>query len=267
MSKSVSFAARYLPDPHCLLSCIHYLQQTKNKNPEQRNKRPRSSKPEESSVHLESDILEDEKSLTGKLSSSTSKGISVSEVTAGMDSDISMGTATNPGSGAKQKAVEHQIKDSVSNDPELISNKFQDCKKQKMLPAMDVANASIDSSPELSKITSIKSSQEDIHRLQKNEFQKDAITLGEANEQTKEKTSPSNIASCNNFPDTARSDTVEATALSTSKLSTETVSEPVEGTRGNSEWKLMEKELYMKGIEIFGRNRWVLTLSKGAYGY
>ncbi|XP_031740123.1 histone-lysine N-methyltransferase EZA1 isoform X2 [Cucumis sativus] len=241
----------------CSNQCI--LEQTKNKNPEQRNKRPRSSKPEESSVHLESDILEDEKSLTGKLSSSTSKGISVSEVTAGMDSDISMGTATNPGSGAKQKAVEHQIKDSVSNDPELISNKFQDCKKQKMLPAMDVANASIDSSPELSKITSIKSSQEDIHRLQKNEFQKDAITLGEANEQTKEKTSPSNIASCNNFPDTARSDTVEATALSTSKLSTETVSEPVEGTRGNSEWKLMEKELYMKGIEIFGRNSCLIS--------
>lgn len=265
MSKSVYFAVKCLPDPHCLLSYIHYLQQTQRKNPEQRNKRPRSSKPDESSAHADA-VIQDERSLTGKLLSSTSKDISVSEVTVGMNSDTSIATAINPGTGAKQKAVEHQIKDSVSNDPELISNKFQDCKKQKMLSAMDVANASTDTIPEFSRITSIKCSHEDIHELQKNEFRRNAITLGEANEQAKEKTSPSDIGlSCDNLKDTGRSNTVEVTELSTSKLSAETVSEPVEETSGSSEWKLMEKELYMKGIEIFGRNRRVLTLSKDAY--
>ncbi|CAK9322298.1 unnamed protein product [Citrullus colocynthis] len=237
-----------------------FLEQTQTKNREQRNKRPRSSKPEESSAHADADIIQDERSLSGKLLSSTSKEISVSEVTVGMNSDTSIATAINPGTGAKQKAVEHQIKDSVSNDPELISNKFQDCKKQKMLSAMDVANASTDTIPEFSRITSIKCSHEDIHEPQKNEFRRNAITLGEANEQAKEKTSPSDIGlSCDNLKDTGRSNTVEVTELSTSKLSAETLSEPVEETSGSSEWKLMEKELYMKGIEIFGRNSCLIS--------
>ncbi|XP_038904678.1 histone-lysine N-methyltransferase EZA1 isoform X2 [Benincasa hispida] len=243
----------------CSASCwsqICLISQTQSKNPERRSKRPRSSKPEESSAHVDADIIQDERSVTGKLSSSTSKGISVSEVTVGMNSDTSIGTTTHPETGAKQKAVENQIKDSVSNDPELISDKFQDCKKQKMLSAMDVANASTET---ISRITSINCSHEDIHGLQKDELQRNAITLGEASEQAKEKTSPSDITSCNNLQDTGRSDTVEVRGLSTSKQSAETVREPVEGMSGSSEWKLMEKELYMKGIEIFGRNSCLIS--------
>lgn len=267
ISKSVSFAVKYLPDPHCLLSYIHYLQRTQSKTPEQRNKRPRSLKPEESSAHVDADIIRDERCLTGKLSSITSEGISVSEVTIGLNSDVSIATAINPGTGAKQMAAEHQNEESVSNEPELISNKSQDCKKQKMLSAMDVANAPTDTIPELSSISSIKCSHENIHGLQKNELKWNEISLNEAAKQAKEKISLSDIALCDNLQDTGRSDTVEVIESSTSKLSAETVSERVEGTSGSSEWKLMEKDLYMKGIEIFGRNRWVLTLAKDAYGY
>ncbi|XP_022155279.1 histone-lysine N-methyltransferase EZA1 isoform X2 [Momordica charantia] len=233
-----------------------FLKRTESKTPEQRNKRPRSSKAEESSARADADIIQDERCLAGKLSCITSEGVSVSESAVGLNSDASIGTAINPETGAK-----HQNIDSVSNDPELISGDSQDYKKQKMMSVpLDVANAPADTIPELGSITSTKCSHEDVHGLQENELLSNTeISLSDATKQAKEKISPPDIASCDYLQDTGRYDTMEVKELSTSKLSAGTVREQVEGTCGRSEWKLMEKELYMKGIEIFGRNSCLIS--------
>lgn len=39
----------------------------------------------------------------------------------------------------------------------------------------------------------------------------------------------------------------------------ETEAKQTSESKGCSEWKLLEKELYLKGLEIFGRNRYRLT--------
>lgn len=248
-----------------LFPYIHCLQQTQGKTPERSNKRPRSSRPEESSAHVDADIVQNERCLAEKLISITPESISVTETTIGLNSDASVGAAISPETGTKQRAVEHQNKVSASNDPELISNNSSDCKKQKMLSATDVVNAPNDTIPGLCNITSTRYKHEDIHGLPKIELQRNDISLSEATGQAKEKVPPSDISSCDNL-DTSSYSTVEVKELSTLKLSVEAVNEQVEGTCESSEWKLMEKELYMKGIEIFGRNRWVLRLTC-AYGY
>ncbi|XP_023524793.1 histone-lysine N-methyltransferase EZA1 isoform X1 [Cucurbita pepo subsp. pepo] len=235
-----------------------FLKQTQGKTPERSNKRPRSSRPEESSAHVDADIVQNERCLAEKLISITPESISVTETTIGLNSDASVGAAISPETGTKQRAVEHQNKVSASNDPELISNNSSDCKKQKMLSATDVVNAPNDTIPGLCNITSTRYKHEDIHGLPKIELQRNDISLSEATGQAKEKVPPSDISSCDNL-DTSSYSTVEVKELSTLKLSVEAVNEQVEGTCESSEWKLMEKELYMKGIEIFGRNSCLIS--------
>jgi hypothetical protein len=49
----------------------------------------------------------------------------------------------------------------------------------------------------------------------------------------------------------------------------ETEATQISGSQGCSEWKLLEKELYRKGLEIFGRNRYrfIFELPLGTYSY
>lgn len=185
--------------------------------------------------HGITDIGVSEVCVTRKITPVSSETICVSEAAAeALNVDISV-MKTYRENIAKRKAV--KLTDSIPHDLAMVSDDFKaSCKKQKRLVALDVENETSDQDCN----SSGKSRQMD-------------VDLHRKVEQMPTKNSGS--ASYDEGDDMVRVGQEGSMEVLELKHFSNSRGEQIEGVSRSSEWKPMEKELYMKGLEIFGRNR------------
>ncbi|XP_015891733.2 histone-lysine N-methyltransferase EZA1 isoform X3 [Ziziphus jujuba] len=139
---------------------------------------------------------------------------------------------------AKRKAMKQT--DTEPHDLVMVSDDFNaSCKKQKRLAALDAESGSTNEIQVQDCNFSAKSSHLDVGLHKKIELQIP--------------TNNSGSASYDESGDIVRDEQEDDMEVLELKQFSESTGQ-IERVSSSSEWKLMEKELYMKGLEIFGRN-------------
>ncbi|KAJ7973061.1 Histone-lysine N-methyltransferase [Quillaja saponaria] len=144
----------------------------------------------------------------------------------------------------KRKVLDHL--DTAVSDLTLLHDDSQgSCKKHKKLSDMDVLNAASENKRNL-----------DIGGLDEKKLHilSDRNSWNDSVEHASDKLVLSGDASCGNFADIVGDGSEDVPEEPNLKLSSNSFQGQVEGLPSLTEWKPMEKELYLKGIEIFGRN-------------
>lgn len=197
------------------------------------------------------DILHDERYIPGKAVPFTSEASHSSEVIAGaLGLDTDMMTTHNESTG-KRKVVKYT--DKVAHDRTIVPDDFQgSSKKQKSLDALHLVSGT--SVPVLVQdhITDSERRNPDADLLNKNELE---MTNNESAGHTSRELVCFGSSSCDESMDNVKDEPKDVTAVL--KQPSKSTGGQVKGLcSSSSEWKAVEKELYMKGLEIFGRNRY-----------
>lgn len=205
---------------------------------------------EQPSSRGSTDIIHDERYIPGKAVPVTSEAIHSSKVitgTLGLDTD--MMTTHNESTG-KRKVVKYT--DIVAHERTIVPDDLQgSSKKQKSLDALNLVSGT--SVPILVQdhITSSERRNPDAGLLYKNELE---MTNNESTRHTSKELVCFGSSSCDESMDNVKHEPKDAIAVL--KQPSKSTGGQVKGLcSSSSEWKAVEKELYMKGLEIFGRNR------------
>ena len=203
-----------------------------------------SSDAKEPKTNVGADLMQDEKGISGEATHVTLEGICGTEGAGeAQNLEISSMPIDNRESSGKRKAS--QERNRPLNDSEHCSDGSQDSasKKRKTVLALDVATNSSEAIPSQDQTPIAKSRNHHVGTLNENEAQITAKnTQNESGEQGLQ------TFAC---PASASGDKTEDNISDGAK----DVTEVPELRWSSSEWKPIERELYLKGVEIFGRNR------------
>lgn len=185
------------------------------------------------------DVMQDE-FISVKDTSVTAEAVCHSVVAGALNLDTSAPVINEEEHMRKRKAIYNTDTAAVDGSAQFLDD-FQDSssKKQKKLLDMDVVTEAIEG------ILSLDHSATDKIELQmptKN-------TLNDSTEHTSEK------IVCSGTEENIRDEAKDITVLPEQNQSSSVERQP-EGVLSKSEWKPIEKELYLKGVEIFGKNRY-----------
>ncbi|KAF5455383.1 hypothetical protein F2P56_024967 [Juglans regia] len=220
--------AKDLPE----VSIIDDFQRMEGTTLEERVGTPVSCNAEELGTHNSENIIQDEGCISGKIQPVTSEAICSSEVAA-VISVTSLTTVDDQRMG-KRKVME--LTDVTRPDSILVSDDFQDSgKKQKKLSALDIGIVSSEAKPTLDHTSTPKYSPTEPAEHTLNEFVSCVS------------------ASCDRFEDNVRDEIKDTREVPELNHSSNSIGRSTEGL-SSSEWKPIEIELYLKGIEMFGRN-------------
>ena len=140
-----------------------------------------------------------------------------------------------------QKTGKRKVVDDLDTPPQEIANISDDAqsssKKQKRLAALDIETGTTKDIPFQEGSSGDKSIGPDNDLHSKNEDEPNAKTSGDETE------------------DSVGNELIGVTEVHKLKQLRHSKEIQVSGVSSNTEWKQMEKELYIKGLEIFGRNR------------
>lgn len=144
----------------------------------------------------------------------------------------------------KRKAMENI--DSTPDGLDMFSDDIQNsCKKQKSLGVSDVESRTTEHFRTQNYNSTAKIGHLEVDKCATNE--------------TPRTTKNSGIASCDEFVDKIQNEPDDTMQVDVIEQPSRSIS-LVKAVHSSSEWKQMEKDLYMKGLEIFGRNRYVLGI-------
>lgn len=138
---------------------------------------------------------------------------------------------------AEQKA--HAALDDCTQNPDNLQD--SSCKKQKRLLALDIVSGDVGNVSSLYAVDGTKSTTDEIHITTKStiNYPREHVSKEDISSGTKE-----NIGN-------------EANSITeVPELNLSLTDRHFEGFPTRSEWKPIEKELYSKGVEIFGKNRY-----------
>lgn len=205
-----------------------------------RESTPAPPNAEEPRPHGFTNIADSEVCVPRKTIPVASKTICGSEVAAGaLNVDISV-IETHHENVAKRKAAKHT--DTMLHDLALVSDDFNgSCKKQKRIAALDVETETSEDIHIQDCNTSEKSRLLDVGLHRKVELLMPAKDYGSA--------------SYDEAEDKVRDGQEGDMEVLELKHFSDSIGGQIEGVSRSSGWKPMEKELYVKGLEIFGRNR------------
>ena len=204
-----------------------------------------SSDAKEPKTNVGADLMQDEKGISGEATHVTLEGICGTEGAGeAQNLEISSMPIDNRESSGKCKAS--QERNRPSDDSVHCSDCSQDyaSKKQKTVLALDVATKSSEAIPSQDRSPSAKSTKSSyVDALNENGAQITAKnTQNESSEQGLETFVCPTVASCDKPEDNISNGSKDVIDLPQFKWS-------------SSEWKPIERELYLKGVEMFGRNR------------
>lgn len=210
---------------------------------------------EQPGSHGCTDIIPYERGVPGKAEPVTSEAIHSSEVIAGalqLDTHIMRMHNENKG---KRKVVKHA--DKVENDETKVPDDFPgSSKKQKRLDALDLVTENSEPILVQDHISSSKTRKSDVDLPNENELQlTEKSLLNESTGRTSKELVCYGGAFCDEYTDNNRNEPQNVTEVSELRQPSNSTRGQVKGVCSSSEWKPVEKELYMKGLEIFGRNR------------
>ncbi|CAL8179105.1 unnamed protein product [Prunus armeniaca] len=209
---------------------------------------------EKPSSHGSTDIINNERCIPGKAVSVTSEAICSSDVIAGgLELDTHIMRIHNENSG-KRKVVKH--KDKVTNDVTIVPDDFQGfSKKQKRLDALDLVTATSEPITVQDHISISKARDADVGLPNEIELQmtKKGL-LNESAGHTSKELVCYGSASYDEYRDNDRDVKQDVTEVPELRQPSNSTQAQVKTVCSSSEWKPVEKELYMKGLEIFGRN-------------
>lgn len=218
------------------VSTINALQRFKGTTSDDRVGTPVSCNAGEPGAHDSRNIIQDESCISGKV-------IHVASEAAALISDTSV-TAIDNQSMGKRKVMKHT--DIVLHNSTLLSDDFQgSSKKQKKQSALDVEIISSEVTPALDRTSSDNSESQTTPKYSPNE----------PSEHTSREIVSSVSASCDRSEENIRDEPKDTREVPELKHSSNPIVRRAEELCG-SEWKPIEKELYLKGIEMFGRNRY-----------
>ncbi|XP_050266205.1 histone-lysine N-methyltransferase EZA1 isoform X2 [Quercus robur] len=221
-------------------SAINALQRTESTTSELRVGTPVSSNAEETGARDGTKIIQDERCTSEKVMRVTAEAVCSSEAAA-LISDTSV-TAIDNQSVGKRKVMKHT--DTALHDSTLVSDDFQGSnKKQKKLSALDVVIATSEVTPALDHTSSEQSESQTTPNN----------SLKEPGEHNSIKFVTSGGASFDRSEDIVRDEPKDTRKAPQLEYSSDSIVRSAEGL-GGSEWKPIEKELYLKGIDMFGRN-------------
>lgn len=224
-------------------SAINALQRTESTTSEERVGTPVSSNAEELGARDSTNIIQDERSISEKIMPVSAEAVCSSEVAA-LISDTSV-TAIDNQSMGKRKVMKHT--DTALHDSTLVSDDFQgSSKKQKKLSALDVVIVTSEVTPALDHTSSDKSESQTAPNN----------SLKEPGEHTLNEFVTSGSASFDRSEEIVRDEPKDTRKVPQLEHSSYSVGRSADGL-GSAEWKPIEKELYLKGVEMFGRNRYV----------
>jgi histone-lysine N-methyltransferase EZH2 len=232
-------------------SAINALQRTESTTSEERVGTPVSSNAEELGARDaeelgardSTNIIQDERSISEKIMPVSAEAVCSSEVAA-LISDTSV-TAIDNQSMGKRKVMKHT--DTALHDSTLVSDDFQgSSKKQKKLSALDVVIVTSEVTPALDHTSSDKSESQTTPNN----------SLKEPGEHTLNEFVTSGSASFDRSEEIVRDEPKDTRKVPQLEHSSYSVGRSADGL-GSAEWKPIEKELYLKGVEMFGRNRYV----------
>lgn len=222
------------------VSTIYALQRFKGTTSDDRVRTPVSYNAGEPGAHDSMNIIQDERCISGKIISVASEAVCSSEAAA-LISDMSVSAIDNQSMG-KRKVMKHT--DIALHNSTLLSDDFQgSSKKQKKLSALDVEIVSSEVTPALDRTLSDNSESQTTPKYspkEPSEHREFVSSVSSSHDRSEE-----------NIRDEPK-DTREVPEL---KHSSNPIVRRAEELCG-SEWKPIEKELYLKGIEMFGRNRY-----------
>ena len=223
-------------------SVISSLQKKETAVSEEKDQIPVSSNVEKSSGNDNMDILSDERGIAAKTVAVASETVSSSEVAAGgLNSDV--GHHESLGKRKVSKCTNTVLGDSTLDSDDIQGTSS---KKQKKLSALDVVTATSEGKSISDDISNDKNKYLEIGVPDKNELQTNTnCALNE---------SAGHMQNINEIEDDT-GDEVDA-IKEMPELKHSNKPSGVEGTSSSCEWKPFEKELYLKGIEIYGRNRY-----------
>lgn len=220
----------------CSAQC--YLRRFKGTTSDDRVRTPVSYNAGEPGAHDSMNIIQDERCISGKIISVGSEAVCSSEASA-LISDMSVSAIDNQSMG-KRKVMKHT--DIALHNSTLLSDDFQgSSKKQKKLSALDVEIVSSEVTPALDRTLSDNSESQTTPKYspkEPSEHREFVSSVSSSHDRSEE-----------NIRDEPK-DTREVPEL---KHSSNPIVRRAEELCG-SEWKPIEKELYLKGIEMFGRN-------------
>uniref|UniRef100_A0A2N9IR30 SET domain-containing protein n=1 Tax=Fagus sylvatica TaxID=28930 RepID=A0A2N9IR30_FAGSY len=221
-------------------SAINALQRTESTTSEERVGTPVSSNAEELGARDSTNIIQDERSISEKIMPVSAEAVCSSEVAA-LISDTSV-TAIDNQSMGKRKVMKHT--DTALHDSTLVSDDFQgSSKKQKKLSALDVVIVTSEVTPALDHTSSDKSESQTTPNN----------SLKEPGEHTLNEFVTSGSASFDRSEEIVRDEPKDTRKVPQLEHSSYSVGRSADGL-GSAEWKPIEKELYLKGVEMFGRN-------------
>ncbi|XP_062026258.1 histone-lysine N-methyltransferase EZA1 isoform X2 [Rosa rugosa] len=202
---------------------------------------------EQLSSRCSMDIIHDERYIPGKSVVVTSETIHSSDVNTGalgLDTDMMMTHNENSG---KRKVVMYT--DKVAHDQTIVPDDLQgSCKKQKGLDALHIVTSTPILVQDHFTSSELKNSDGDLPN--KNELE---MPNNECTRHTSKELVFFGSSSCEESMDDVKDKPKDV--IEVLKQPSKSTGGQVEGQcSSSSEWKAVEKELYMKGLEIFGRN-------------
>lgn len=201
-----------------------------------------SSNVEKPSCNDDMEILSEERGIAAKAVAVASETVSCSEVTiGGLNSDVAHHESLG-----KRKVS--KCTNTVLGESTLVSDDIQgsSSKKHKKLSALDSVTAASEGKTFSDNISNDKSRYLEMDVPDKNEIQMNTnCALNESAEHMQ------------NISETEEDTGDEVDAIKEKpELKQSSKSSGVEGISGSSDWKPFEKELYLKGVEMYGRNRY-----------
>ncbi|XP_041022193.1 histone-lysine N-methyltransferase EZA1-like isoform X1 [Juglans microcarpa x Juglans regia] len=222
------------------ISTIDDFQRMEHTNSEERVGTPVSCNAEERGSHDNANIIQEEGCIFGKSTPVISQAVCSSEAAATI-SNVNVTAIDN------QRMGKHNFMknaDMALHDSTLVSDDFQgSSKKQKMFSAPEVVTITSEAPPAQNHTSSDNGESQTTLKC----------SAKEPDEHTLNEFVSSFSASSDRSEDDARDEIKDTRKVPELNQSSNSVGKSAEGL-GSSEWKPIEKELYLKGIEMFGRN-------------
>lgn len=238
-------------------SVVTPLQKIKTTVSEEEESIPLSFNVEKPGGNDDKEVLPDERGNATKKLAVTAETVVNSEVATGsLNSEMSVMEIDQHESLGKRKVS--KCMNTMLEDSTLISddNLGSSTKKQKKLSALDAVIVASDGKPVVDNIPNDTNKYLETGSSRKNELQitADCALNESAEDMPNTATCPGHVSS-DKAQDNSRNE-VDA-VNETHGMKQLSKSSEIEAILSNCEWKPFEKELYLKGIEIYGRNRYM----------
>lgn len=223
------------------VSNLDAFQRTNIATSEERVETPMPGNTEEPGARDSTNIIGDKICISGKITSGTSEAICSSEVAA-VTSNTSVPEIDD------QSMGKHEVMNlaDTAQNASLVSDDFQGPnKKQKKLSDLDVVSATSEATAALDHPSSDNSENQTTRKH----------CPKEPGEYTLDEFVSSVSASFDRSEDNVRDEIKDTREVPELKHSSNSIGRSTEEL-GRAEWKPIEKELYLKGVEMFGRNRY-----------